>query len=438
MSRIIDEVTQCAAWLENHGEDLREWRVARFPDPVMILDGREVLSFSSNNYLGLSFHPRLKQAGREAIERHTMGTCESRRLGGNLEILEQLEERLAAFKGTPSAMVFATGLLANVAVIPAMMRATHYCTRFFGMPATASRGVIFSDAGNHRSIAMGCTLSGSRVVRYRHGDVAHLAELLESHASEGPALIVTDGVFSMEGDLAPLPELVSLAKTFEATLMVDDAHGTGVYGANGRGIAEHFGVEEGIDLHMGTLSKALGGLGGFVGGPRKVIEFLKFSASGYRFTSGLPAEQAAGALAALDLLKEESWRRERLWRNVHWFLHACWREGLPVPLRWSPIIPYHVGSAEKARRAQEALLEAGLLCVAAAAPLVPEGAARLRLTLSATHETVHLQRLVEALRKQAGKLDLPPGPVASGAWQDFVKSAPDYVPLPALQTSGIG
>lgn len=384
-------------WLQAHGQAGPEPRVTAFANPVGEIDGRTVVSFASNNYLGLSHHPAVRAAGQAALLRYGMGTCESRRLGGNLVLLEELEGRLAAFKGTEAAMVFATGLLANVAAIAGIVDAPLFCHRFHGAPPPRRQPVVLYDQRCHRSIQMGIRLAHGRAHPYRHRDAAHLRALLARHAG-APTLIVTDTLFSMDGDLAPLGEIADLAQRHQATLMVDDAHGTGVFGPNGRGVAEYLGVEGGIHLHMGTLSKALGGMGGFLAGPRAVIDFLKYAASGYRFTSSLPAEQAAGAMAALTLVEQEPERRQALWRNVEHLAERLRRQGWPLPTPNTPILPVLTGDPTTTRALTERLQGQGFFCPAVYPPLVPTGQARLRLSVTASHRPEHLEALLQALR----------------------------------------
>ncbi|MBF0369892.1 MAG: aminotransferase class I/II-fold pyridoxal phosphate-dependent enzyme [Magnetococcales bacterium] len=424
---LTDEIRRCHSWLKSHGQAPPEIAIDRLPNPEFTIAGRPFLSFSSNNYLGLSTRPEVIESGREAIGRHTMGTCESRRLGGNLRLLEELEERIARFKGGKAAMVFATGLLANVATIPGLMRAQHFSHHFFNKPPDETPpGLILSDALNHRSIQMGITLAKTPCHRYRHGDMDHLAALLEENQGQ-KILIVTDAVFSMDGDLAPLDQITRLAGRYQATVMIDDAHGTGLFGPNGRGVAEHFGVEDHIQIHMGTLSKAAGALGGFVVAEPEIIAFLKLSASGYRFTSSLPAEQAAGIITAFDIMEQEPSLRQQLWKNTFATLKGMLALGLDIPLRPSPIIPILLGSEEKATMAADILYQKGLLCVAATPPLVPQGESRLRVTINASHTPQHIEKLLMGLQEMADRLKLPPKAWREGAWLDFIQSTPAYI-----------
>lgn len=428
-STLSRALAHCHDWLANQGHMSLETVIETLPNPEVVIQGKRFISFSSNNYLGLSHRPEVIAAASLALNKYSMGTCESRRLGGNLALLETLEERIARFKGTPSAMVFATGLLANVAVIPGLMNARWYCNHFFGMPWDKKPGIIFSDDQNHRSIQMGIKLSRAKSVTYRHGDMDHLQQLMEQHQNPNK-LIVTDTVFSMGGDMAPLPEIIRLANHWDAEVMVDDAHGTGVFGASGRGAAEHLNVEGQIGIQMGTLSKALGGLGGFVAATPKIIDFLKTTASGYRFTSSLPAEQAAGIICAFDLLEQETDLRIKLWQNVYRVLQGVTDLMLPIPLQWSPILPLSFGGQEKTFEAERILLKNGLLCVAVVPPLVKSSESRLRISINATHTSFHLDKLMSSLEEVSHRLKLPKVTRDLGErmeWKHFLHNTPDYI-----------
>lgn len=423
---LTQKAAACFSWLAERGLAPRDMPIDAPPAPEFTMGGKRYVSFSSNNYLGLSRRPEVIQAAQGALDRFTMGTCESRRLGGNIALLEELEAHLAQFKHGEAAMVFATGLLANVAVIPGLMDAEWYCHRFYGRDWDQAGGLILADTLNHRSIQMGIRLSRAKQLKYHHGDMDCLAKLLDQHGGRN-TLIVTDSIFSMDGDLAPLPEITQLAARYGATVMVDDAHGTGVYGACGRGVAEHFGVEERIHIHMGTLSKALGAMGGFVVAPREVVAFLKSSASGYRFTSSLPAEQAAGIIRSLQILQAEPELRWCLWRNVRLFLEGMWALGFLVPWRWSPIVPLVLGDASQAFAAERILLDQGISCMAIVPPLVANQSSRLRITLNATHTQDHVHRLLAGLQAVDRHVRLPRVQDAGAGWQTFIQSTPAYL-----------
>lgn len=355
------------------------------------LDGRDVLLLCSNNYLGLADHPYLKEAAVRAVESYGAGTGASRLVSGTMELHEELEYRLAYFKGTKSALVFNSGYAANTGVIPALV----------------GRGdLVFSDRLNHASIVDGCLLSRARLLRYPHRDMAALRRLLEgTRSNEGRKLVVTDGVFSMDGDLAHLPELVSLKKEFGTILMVDDAHGTGVLGDCGRGTAEHCGVEAGIDIHMGTLGKALGGFGAYVAASREIIELLVNRARSFIFSTSLPPSVLATALAALDIVESSEGRtlRNRVMRHadaVRSFLETA---GFDTLGSRTQIIPLHVGGTVETMEFSRQLLEKGIFVQGIRPPTVPRGSSRLRLTVMATHKEQDLERAVELIERTGRK-----------------------------------
>jgi 8-amino-7-oxononanoate synthase len=427
-THLLKGINDCFDWLDEKSLVPKESLIDAPPSPEFTLNGRQIVSFSSNNYLGLSRRPEVIKAAAQALSQFTMGTCESRKLGGNIALLEALEARIARYKGVESAMIFATGLLANVAVIPGLMDAQWYCNRFYGRPWSGEVGTIFSDALNHRSIQMGIRLSHAHLVKYRHKDMDHLqAEL--SKCQNSNKLIVTDGVFSMDGDLAPLPEITTLARKYQAAVMIDDAHGTGIFGQHGRGVAEHFGVENRIQIHMGTLSKSVGAMGGFVATDSKTVDFLKSSASGYRFTSSLPAEQAAGILVAIDIMENEPQLRHKLWRNVVQLLKGLFELGIAIPNQWSPIIPLLLGSAQNAFKAEQLLMERGLSCIAVIPPLVQNDRSRLRITINTTHTTSHIERLLEGLEVVSKKIGIQQPKNMVQNWNDFLATAPPYSSL---------
>jgi 8-amino-7-oxononanoate synthase len=423
---LLKNINACFDWLDEDNLIPKELLIDAPPSPEFIIDGRRIISFSSNNYLGMSRRPEVIEAAKKALTKFTMGTCESRKLGGNIALLEALEERIARFKGQEAAMIFATGLLANVATIPGLMDAEWYCNQFYGRQWSQEPGTIFSDALNHRSIQMGIRLSHANVVKYHHGDMVHLEEKLASCKSSNK-LIVSDGVFSMDGDLAPLPKLTALASQYQATVMIDDAHGTGIFGENGRGVGEHFGVENQISIHMGTLSKAVGAMGGFVATDRKIVEFLKSTASGYRFTSSLPAEQAAGIICTIDIMENEPQLRYKLWRNVAQLLYGLHELNIPINFQWSPIIPLLLGSAEKAYKAEKILLERGLSCIAVVPPLVANNCSRLRITINSTHSQDQIEQLLAGLDIVEKTIGFSQSDNNKQSWEEFLETSPSYI-----------
>ncbi|MGB9813919.1 MAG: 8-amino-7-oxononanoate synthase [Thermovenabulum sp.] len=377
-------------FLEKELELLKESHLYRqLPGPLEVftgpranINGQEVLLFSSNNYLGMSHHPRVKAASKEAVERWGTGSGGSRLTTGNFVLHRQLEERIARFKGTEDAIVFSSGYLANLGVISALM----------------GRGdLVLSDELNHASIIDGCRLSRATVKVFRHRDVTHLRDiLLAERNSYRRCLIVTDGVFSMDGDIAPLPHLLQLAKEFQALLMVDDAHATGVLGKRGAGTVEHFGLEGKDIIQMGTLSKALGSEGGYVTGNAILVDYLRNRARSFIFSTALSPPVVAAAIAALDVLEEEPHLLDQLHANVCQLYRGLKEMGFEVLPTESAIIPLMVGEANRALALSAALAEKGVFVPAIRPPTVPEGTSRLRITVMATHKPEDIQRALEA------------------------------------------
>lgn len=292
-----------------------------------------------------------------------------------------------------------------------------------------SPSVILGDSKNHRSIQMGIKLARAEVYKYKHCDMGDLERLLNKHKNSR-VLIITDGVFSMDGDLAPLDKIAELAKKHEATVMVDDAHATGVFGKNGRGSAEHFGVEKDIHIKMGTLSKALAGLGGFIASTEKVVKMLKLTSSGYYFTSSLPADQAAGLIKAFEIIENEPELRRHLWLNIYEIVKGIKMLGLNIPDRFSCIIPVLIGDEQKSMKAEEILLEEGIVCSSVRVPAVPQGKSILRISANASHTNEHITKLLNGLKRAATVLELPLKPINEASWNDFKdKYFPNYIQL---------
>ncbi|HEY5976161.1 MAG TPA: 8-amino-7-oxononanoate synthase [Geobacteraceae bacterium] len=338
----------------------------------VLLDGQEVLLLCSNNYLGLADHPRLKAAAIDAIDRYGVGSGAARLVSGNLVLHEELEARLAAFKKCEAALVFNSGYSANTGIIAALV----------------GRGdTVFSDRLNHASIVDGCLLSRAGFIRYPHGDVATLRRLLEQHQGKGRALIVTDGVFSMDGDLAPLRELVALKREFGALLMVDDAHGTGVLGDGGRGSAEQCGVMADIDIQMGTLGKALGSFGAYAAASAELVDYLRNKARSFIFSTSLPPSVLAASLAAIDLVDspEGAALRHRLGASAAHFRSGLAAAGFATLGSATQIVPALVGEAALTMEFSRRLLAQGIFVQGIRPPTVPAGSSRLRCTIMATH-----------------------------------------------------
>lgn len=343
--------------------------------------GREYLNFSSNDYLALAFDPRVIEAQREAARCYGAGSGAAHLVSGHLRIHHELEERLAAFLGRERALLFSSGYMANLGIGSALLR----------------RGdAVFEDRLNHASLIDAGLASGARFVRYRHADAADLEERISTSA-ENMRMIMTDGVFSMDGDVAPLDVLAAVADRHNACLVVDDAHGIGVIGEQGRGSLEHFAVNENVPVLMGTLGKALGSFGAFVAGERGLIEMLVNNARTYIYTTAMPPAAAGGAMAALDIVEREPERRAALLTSVQAFRDGLRSLGFPLAQSITPIQPVLLGSAERAIAAARCLREQGMLVPAIRPPTVPAGTARLRVTLTAAHTADDIGRLLEAL-----------------------------------------
>ena len=349
--------------------------------PRVLLDGRPVLLLCSNNYLGLADHPRVREAAAEAAMRYGAGAGASRLVSGTMRIHRRLEERLAEFKGYDRSLLFGSGYLANLGVIQALAR---------------SGEVVFSDSLNHASIVDGCRLAGAETFVYEHADLDHLAWGLEQAEGRG-SLIVTDGVFSMDGDVAPLAEIVELARLHDVRVMVDDAHGTGASGPGGRGAVAEAGLEDEVDVLVGTLGKALGSYGAYVCCERQTAKYLVNTARTLIFSTAPPPPSVAAAMAALELLQEEPRRVEKLQRNASVLRAALAEQGLPASPGDTQILPVVVGSASDAVAASERALEHGVFAQAIRPPTVAEGSSRLRLTVMASHTKSELRDAAKTL-----------------------------------------
>jgi 8-amino-7-oxononanoate synthase len=362
------------------------WRSLRRVDgptgAEYVLEGKTVVGLCSNNYLGLAEHPAVRAAAIAAIEKYGAGSGASRLVSGNLAIHEELEARLATFKGTQAALLFNSGYHANTGIIPALVGASDF---------------VYSDELNHASLIDGCRLSKAQLRVYRHNDVNHLEQLLKADEDKkGARLIVTDSVFSMEGDLAPLPDVVAVGRKFGAEIMVDEAHGTGLFGKNGRGAVDHFQLRGQVLVQMGTLGKSLGSFGAYVTGSRDLIDLLINRSRSFIFTTGLPPAAVGAALAALDILETEPARIARLW-TLQMQYRAALREAGVKPTGESPIVPIVVGGAKEAVEASRRLFEAGFHAQAIRPPTVPEGTSRLRTTVTAAHTEAQLKAAAKAI-----------------------------------------
>lgn len=355
------------------------------------VDGKKVLNFSSNNYLGLTDHPRLIAAAKKAIDDHGVGTGSVRTIIGTMDIHQQLEARLAAFKKTEATLVLQSGFTANMAVIPCVV---------------GEDDVILSDALNHASIIDACRLlKKTPTVVYPHSDTQALEHLLKTHAHVRRKLIVTDGVFSMDGDIAPLPEIVRLAEKHNAIVMVDDAHASGVFGENGRGTVDHYQLHGRVDIQVGTLSKAIGALGGYVAGTQALRDILINKARPFLFSTSHPPSVVMSCIAALDLLESDNALIEKLWYNTRYFKAGMKSIGLPAQSD-SPIIPVIAGKSETAQKLSARLFEEGIYARAIVYPTVALDKARVRIIISAAHTQAHLDKAIDAFARVGKELGL--------------------------------
>jgi glycine C-acetyltransferase len=374
--------------------------IEEVPYPELVIGGKTYLCLCSNNYFGLSIHPAVKKAAIEGIEKYGIGTCDSRLIAGNLKLLEDLEQAIADFKRAPDAIVFITGFMTNIGAISSVMDSLD----IYDFPSIKNENnLIITDFLSHQSIFAGCRFSRSPTKSYLHKDMNHLEKILK-RSKDKRKLIITDGLFSMDGDLAPLPEILELAKIYNAMVMVDDAHATGIIGENGRGTPEHFGVEGQVDIVMGTLSKAVGALGGFVTGSPELIKALKGRAPSYIYSSSLPPEQACGIMAALKIIQEQPELRASLWKNAHHLKSGLEEMGFDTMNCETHLIPIYIGEEAKARKAAKLLFEKGILAPAIIWPIVQQGKARIRVTVMATHTAAQIDRGLEAFREMGKEI----------------------------------
>jgi len=356
----------------------------------LVVDGKNVLNFCSNNYLGLANHPQLVAAAKKAADEMGIGPAAVRSIAGTTGLHLELEKRLAAFKGVEAAITFQSGFTANLATIPALV---------------GKEDAIFSDRLNHASIIDGCRLSGAKIIPYEHCDVGSLESVVKENLSHyRRAIIITDGVFSMDGDVAPLDKIYEVARMYDILLMVDDAHGEGVLGKGGRGIVDHFGLHGKVDVEVGTLSKAFGVVGGVVAGNAVIVEWLRQRGRPFLFSSAVTAPDAAACLAALDLLESSTELVDRLWKNVRYFKAGMQELEFNTGLSTTPITPIMLGEAPLAQQFSRALFEEGVFAMALGFPTVPQGKARIRVMISAAHEKADLDKGLEAFAKVGKKL----------------------------------
>ncbi len=354
------------------------------------VDGKKALNFCSNNYLGLANHPRIVQAAIDAMGKYGLGPAAVRTIAGTMDLHLELEKRLAQFKGVEAAITMQSGFTANIAVVPALV----------------GRGdCIISDELNHASIIDGCRLSRAKILRYNHCDVEDLERVLKENRSEyNRCMVITDGVFSMDGDVAPLDKIYEVTKNYETILMVDDAHGEGVLGAGGRGIVDHFGLHGKVDVEVGTLSKAFGVVGGVIAGKAKIAEWLSQRGRPFLFSSAMTVPDVAACLAAIDLLEESTALVDKLWDNAEFFKAEMKALGFDTGESTTPITPVMLGEAPLAQAFSRELFDAGVFAMAIGFPTVPRGKARIRVMLSAAHDRDDLGAGLQAFARVGRKL----------------------------------
>ncbi len=359
----------------------------------VVINNQRMIMVGSNNYLGLIDHPKVVQAAKDAIERYGVATCGSRFLNGTLDIHVELEDRLARFMQREAALTFSTGFQTNQGIISTLV----------------SRGeAVITDRMDHASIIDACRLSYGDVHKYKHNDMDDLGRVLASLDEGAGKMIVVDGVFSMEGDLSDLPGVVELGKKYGCQIMVDDAHGIGVMGKNGRGTAEHFGLEDHVDLIMGTFSKSFASLGGFVAGDKKVISFIKHHARSLIFSASITPASVATALATLDVIENEPERRDRLWAITEKMRSGFQAMGYDTGPTQTPVIPVIIGNDEQAFMLWKALREQGIFTNPVIYPAVPHGQALIRTSYSATHSDEELDRVLECFERGGKRLGIIP------------------------------
>lgn len=348
----------------------------------VLVNGKEMIMLASYSYLGLIGHPRINEAAKKAIDRYGTGTHGVRTLAGSLPVHVELEETIAEFKKTEAAIVFSSGYVTNLSVIQALVGRGDY---------------VISDKYNHASIVDGILISGAKLVRYPHNDLNALEKALSEIPADATKLVVTDAVFSMDGDYIDLPRVVEICRKYKAWLMVDEAHSVGVLGKTGRGIEEHFGMEGVIDIKMGTLSKTIPSVGGYIAGKKELIDYLRHSVRGYIFSAALPPAQAAAAAEAFRVIMDEPWRVEKLRRNTELFLNSLKQAGFDTLYSQTAIVPIICGDDDTAFEMTRACHERGLFVLPVVSPAVPQNLARLRTTVTAAHSEEDIEVAVEKI-----------------------------------------
>lgn len=360
----------------------------------VIIDGCEMGMYASYSYLGLIGHPRINAAAKEAIDKYSTGTHGVRSLAGTLTLHQELEEIIAAFKDAEAAITYSSGYATNLTVVSTLLGRGDY---------------VISDKLNHASIVDGCLMSGAKFIRFRHNEMDSLEQRLQQIPAEKTKLVIADAVFSMDGDIIKLPEVVALCRKYHAWLMIDEAHSLGVLGNTGRGIEEHFGIKGAIDIKMGTLSKTIPSVGGYIAGNRELIEYLRHASRAYIFSAALPPPQAAAAKTAFEVIQDEPWRVENLRRNTNQFIQGIKARGFDTMLTETAIVPVLCGSDEDAFAMTRAAQRNKIFVLPVVSPAVPPGLARLRATVTAAHEPEEIERAMDVIEEAGIKVGLLPG-----------------------------
>lgn len=385
-------------WIKKQVDDLKEQNlynniltIESAIGPEIQINGNKLLNFCSNNYLGLANNSTMREAAKKAIDDFGIGPAAVRTIAGTTILHKKLEEKLAEFKKAEAVITFQSGFTANLAVIPAL---------------TGEGDYIFSDELNHASIIDGCRLSKAEVIRFSHANAADLEEKLKSVPAEAKKLVITDGVFSMDGDIAPLDKLYEVTSKYDAMLMVDDAHGEGVLGENGRGIVDHFGLHGKVDIEVGTMSKAFGVVGGIVAGKKEIIEWLSQRGRPFLFSSAMTIPDTAACIAAVELLEKSGDLVKKLWENADYLRSGLKQLGFDTGSSISPIIPLMLGDAKLAQDMSRELFNEGLFAKAIVYPTVPQGKARIRIMNSAGHTKDQLDKALQIFEKVGKKLEI--------------------------------
>ena len=383
----------------NHVKEVKNADLYFYNQPVselrggarVVVDGREMGMYASYSYLGLVGHPKINAAAKDAIDRFGSGTHGVRTLAGSLTLHRELEERIASFKNAESAVTFSSGYVTNLTVVSTLVGRNDY---------------VISDKLNHASIVDGCLMSGAKFLRFNHNDMEALEHRLQQVPSGSCKLVITDAVFSMDGDLINFPKVVELCQKYQAWLMVDEAHSVGVLGKNGRGIEEYFGMEGTIDIKMGTLSKTIPSIGGYVAGKKDIIEFLRHTSRAYIFSAAIPPAQAAAAKVAFDIILEEPWRVEKLKQNTAQFIGGLKKRGFNTMQTETAIVPVLCGTDELAFAMTREAQRNDIFVLPVVSPAVPPGLSRLRATVTAAHEPEDIEKAMDIIEKSGKKLGL--------------------------------